>query len=224
MAKIAVTSDLHGILPEVEECDILLICGDIIPLWCQSNMIASEEWFQTKFFPWCRDCSAKNVVFIAGNHDHFLARKLAWSLEMLRPWRAQGVYYLKNDFIELEGLKIFGTPYCKIFGNWAFMREPERLKQYYSEIPKDLDILISHDCPYGVHDIIVEDSPWANGEHIGNPQLLDAIKDKQPKYHFSGHLHGTSHEPENIDNTISYSVSLVNEKYRAVYPILYLNI
>ena len=30
--RIGVTSDLHGILPEVEPVDLLLICGDIMPL------------------------------------------------------------------------------------------------------------------------------------------------------------------------------------------------
>ena len=69
--KIGATSDLHGNLPDIEPCDILFICGDIIPLHYQTNMISSLAWFQTKFLPWCRDNAAKNVVFIAGNHKIF---------------------------------------------------------------------------------------------------------------------------------------------------------
>ena len=31
-------SDLHGNLPEITSCDIVVICGDIFPLDIQKNM------------------------------------------------------------------------------------------------------------------------------------------------------------------------------------------
>lgn len=220
--KIAVTSDLHGYLPEIEPCDILMICGDIMPLWAQSNMIASEEWLCTQFLPWCRDNNAKNVVFVAGNHDHYFERKSVEVPELLRPWAKHNIYYLCNTSVEIEDKKIFGTPFCKIFGHWAFMRSPETLQKLYSDMPADCDIVISHDCPYGVHDVTIERD---DTEHIGNPQLLEALIEKCPKYHFSGHLHGTDHSENTIQGkTITYSVSLVDERYEPVYPVLYLEI
>ena len=120
---------------------------------------------------------------------------------------------------------IYGTPWCQVFGRWAFMAPDTVLKEIYSKIPKDLDILITHDQPYGYGDILLqEDCPWANGEHIGNKMLLEAIGKRRPRYQFNGHLHSCSHEAIDIDGTIHYNVSLRDEKYQPVYEPLYLDI
>ena len=51
--KICVTSDLHGILPKIEEpCEVVLICGDIMPLRMQRNIPQSEKWLKTTFAEW----------------------------------------------------------------------------------------------------------------------------------------------------------------------------
>ena len=59
--RIGATSDLHGILPEIEPCELFFICG--MPLSVQLNMPASLEWLKTEFIP------CKHVIFIAGNHE-----------------------------------------------------------------------------------------------------------------------------------------------------------
>ena len=73
--RIGVTSDLHGVLPAVEECDIFLICGDIMPLNIQLNMPKSRLWLQNTFIPWANGLPCKHVVFIAGNHDFWFERR-----------------------------------------------------------------------------------------------------------------------------------------------------
>lgn len=56
--RIGATSDLHGILPEIEPCELFFICGDIMPLSVQLNMPASLEWLKTEFIPWdCVPCT-----------------------------------------------------------------------------------------------------------------------------------------------------------------------
>ena len=57
--RIGVTSDLHGALPAVEECDIFLICGDIMPLNIQLNMPKSRLWLQNTFIPWANGLPCK---------------------------------------------------------------------------------------------------------------------------------------------------------------------
>lgn len=69
--KIVCISDLHGFLykPEdVPECDVVCICGDIVPLDYQGDDVASIAWFCLEFVPWTDQLRCKKVIFIAGNH------------------------------------------------------------------------------------------------------------------------------------------------------------
>jgi hypothetical protein len=51
-------------------------------------------------------------------------------------YKATILIHEEYEYLSNEGkiYKVFGTPYCKIFGNWAFMRENETLKEKFSEI------------------------------------------------------------------------------------------
>ena len=69
--KICVTSDLHGNLPTIEECEMLLICGDILPLKIQMNHRKSKKWLLNEFKEWIKSQPVKQTVFIAGNHDFY---------------------------------------------------------------------------------------------------------------------------------------------------------
>ena len=100
------------------------------------------------------------------------------------------------------------------------------LEEIYSKIPKGLDILMTHDQPYGYGDVLLQkDCPWANGEHIGNKMLLEAINKRCPRYQFNGHLHSCDHNEIIINKkTVHYNVSLKDESYQPVYKPLYLEI
>src|SRR5436190_19972122 len=63
--KIAATSDLHGYLPAVPECDLLLLGGDLCPDGREKDQ---ARWLDTTFRYWLRDVPAKEVVGVAGNH------------------------------------------------------------------------------------------------------------------------------------------------------------
>ena len=119
---------------------------------------------------------------------------------------------------------IFGTPYCKLFGNWAYMELDSQLEKLYDDVPEECDILLTHDQPYGWGDILMDNVVWNNGEHIGNKPLAKAILDKQPKYQFNGHLHSCDHSLIEIGDTKHYNVSIKNEKYDPVYDPLIIEI
>ena len=73
---VASISDLHGnLIPypswywrELDQCEILLICGDIIPLNIQHNIPKSKEWLLNDFKQWCKSLPVEKIFFIAGNH------------------------------------------------------------------------------------------------------------------------------------------------------------
>ena len=229
--KVAVISDLHGHLPiypspyweGIEECELLLICGDILPLHCQSKAIESRLWLLDEFKPWAASLPVEQVYFIAGNHDFWFERNDLVAHQIFS--RHDKVTYLKNEYIDYistqdaKVYRIFGTPYCHQFGNWAFMRDEETLAKKFNQIPGNVDILLSHDAPYGTSDICFEGFSASKG-HIGCPELRDAIIASKPKYNFHGHLHSANHGEELLGETKVYNTSILNEQYNLVYEPL----
>jgi len=217
--KILITSDLHGNFPNVDNCDLFLICGDICPT-TNHNRNFQEKWINSQLFPWLKSLSAKKIIFIAGNHDFWFESKGKKLLSSIN--KEDKIIYLRNSFYEYKGIKIFGTPYCKQFGNWAFMRKSQILEEKYSMIPDDLDILLTHDAPM-LNDVgsILDRPTQCN---VGNPILAKHILIKKPKYVFCGHIHSGNHELQNVNGTQIANVSLVNEEYQPVNKILEINI
>lgn len=226
--KICAFSDTHGQYDfEVEPCDIVLICGDIVPLNIQKNDGMSEEWIKVFFIPWCNNLPCEKVVFIAGNHDFVLMRNPTVIRDMLKD--QDKIIYLDCESYEYKGKTIYGTPLCKKFYNWAFMNltldEQQELYERHLKTIGKIDILMSHDCPYGISDILLQkDCWWADGSHIGNKALRWLVDEAKPELVLEGHLHSCEHNKVIHEDTAVYNVSLLNEDYNMVYKPLYLEI
>ena len=103
--------------------------------------------------------------------------------------------------------------------------EQDRRYARYSDIIGNIDIVLSHDAPYGVSDVLLqEDCLWANGEHIGNHSLKKLIERAQPTLACHGHLHSSNREMELLGSAKVYNVSLLNEDYKMVYKPQYFEI
>lgn len=231
MLKILATSDLHGQLPVITEpFDLLLICGDVCP--AHDHYYAYQiNWIQHEFADWVKNLPFKNVwskvVMTWGNHDFVGERISEAEITCLKITTGQRIEVLRHEEYDFEYLadddiktmKIFGTPYCKEFGNWAFMVGGETLVKKFSQIPEGVDILISHDAPHlnGFGQIL--EGRWA-GEDASNIQLGFAISDKKPRIALHGHIHSSLHEFKDYDGIWMSCVSRVNECYEEFYPIL----
>lgn len=210
--KILITSDLHGFLPCIEQpADLLLICGDIVPLSVQSNGHKSKVWFRDVFKKWAEELPVDKVIFIAGNHDWFPYWDEGIGLKKLFPHDSK-VIYIQDELYEYKGIKIYGTPWCKQFYNWAFNLNEEGLKEKYSQIPEGIDILITHDAPSQNEVGMIHDGIY-KGEDASNYILSDIIKQKAPKYCFCGHIHSGNHLSKEIDGITFANCSYVNEQY-----------
>jgi len=223
--KICAVSDLHGNLPKLPSCDLLLIGGDISPLNIQSNMPEMRNWLISDFKYWLQSLEFKEVILVAGNHDFYFERnqnKVQGIITELS--RAVNITYLKNQLYETyingERITIFGTPYCHQFGNWAFMREDDKLREYFAECPDEVDIILSHDAPYGITDVCLESTFRDEGEHIGNIPLRERLETVNFKYLIHGHLHSSEHNLTKFKKGYVANSSLLNEKYKLVYPPL----
>ncbi len=225
--KIGVTSDLHGFLPPIEPCEVLCICGDIIPLQIQRSLSESKIWFKENFSEWCESIPVSEVVLIGGNHDFYLASTVMKSNSEI--FNSDKIKKLENSYVVImdengNQKTFYGTPDCKLFGNWAYMYSSEMLQKMYDNILENVDVLLSHDAPK-IHDLGKIMEGQHSGYDAGNPWLADAILNKNPKYAFCGHIHSGEHSLVLLPNgTYAANVSFVNEHYKPTNKVLYLNI
>ena len=194
MIDIVALSDMHGTLPKIEKSfDLMLIAGDCVDLTCQRVVKLSEDWYLEEFLDWVDQLPFKDeqskIILIAGNHDVGLEKMSSETKQLfliaLDKRSNNRVVYLENELYiykhDNEEISIFGTPWCKIFGNWAFMGNDDWLKFQYSKIPEKVDILLTHDAPYGTSDMCYGWLQYGRTPiHIGNEPLRDAIIDKNP--------------------------------------------
>ena len=222
MSKFCAVADLHGHLGfTIQECDYLLVAGDILPRSVQKDTEKSEVWIKEQLIPWAEKQPCRKVIFVAGNHDFYFEK----SVEVFQG-HEKIIFQEKDDYIVnlRDGTRILITPWCKPFGRWAFMKDIEEQKKLYEKYKdgKKVDIILSHDAPYGTNDIIQDTNVfWYTPEHIGNKALRDLILDLQPVWNIHGHLHSTKHEPEMLGDTKVVCCSILGEDYTPQYEPFY---
>lgn len=200
--KILAISDLHGLLPDIEPCHILLIAGDICPdFWDgRSRDQQQRHWLNTKFRVWLEHIPAERVVGIAGNHDFVFEKP--WLLPRGLRWT-----YLRDESTQVGDLWIHGTPWVPSLPGWAFHGREPFLEARAQDIPR-CDVLLSHGPPYGYGDRVV------NGSHVGDGFLnKHVIAEQRTPVIVCGHIHeawGVYQTPEGV---AILNVSHVNEKY-----------
>ena len=231
--KICAISDLHGILPLIEEsADVLLIAGDVIPLSIQFNKLKSHEWFITVFADWVKNLPVDKVIMVAGNHDAHLESISNVNLQLIHFACENKLVYLCNEttnYICKNGLtcKIFGTPYCHIFGSWPFMRSESYMEEKFKEIPDKVDIIISHDPPFCANNVdAILERPRHSGqyENVGNKPLKTRLSEIDYKLLVCGHIHSGNHDLHHDNFWKCVNVSILNENYALAYPPFYTEI
>lgn len=203
--KVAAISDFHNEISKIDfqEADILAIAGD----W--TSMGSIEEI--SKFF---HDLAQhkdkfKHIIGVAGNHDFLTEQQPLLFKSMVPEWFT----YLEDSGILVEGKIIWGSPVTPFFYNWAWNRHRgEDIKRYWSKIPGDCDLLITHGPPMGILDQVPD------GRRVGCEMLTAKVFQKKVKNHIFGHIHH-SHGQKKIQDTYFYNVSMMDEEYKIVNPI-----
>ena len=225
--KIIVSSDFHGFLPTIEDFDLFLICGDICPainhsigfqtIWCKEVLV---KWFNS--LPY-HDENSK-VIMIWGNHDFVGEKHTAEVSKTISEGTNGRVVVLNHEaytwqYQDGTKLHIFGTSYCGLFGNWAFMKDDETLDRLFGQIPEGIDILLSHDSPNIWKMGAITQGRWKS-DVTGNRILPAHIRRIKPRFFFSGHFHSGNHSFDEREGIWCANVSFVDENYEPVHPLL----
>lgn len=221
--RIVALSDQHGYLPEVPACDLLVVGGDVCPDQVGPIMAARDPnrqriWFDDTVRPWLAGTPAVHKVLTWGNHD-WCGQACSFREDSPRYARTTDLQILVDEqtIVPAAGpgerdVTVWATPWSNTFMRWAFMKEPRDLEPVYAAIPEGIDILVSHQPPYG-HVDEVFDPVAGRLVHLGSRELLAAIERVRPKVVVCGHIHGGFGRSEHEGIPI-YNVSILDERYR----------
>lgn len=181
--KILAISDTHGFHEDFKDedfkdVDMVIFSGD-----CSNSKGKTFNFPEvSRFLAWFEGLDVKYKIMVAGNHDTSIEAGL-WN-----PKEFKNIIYLQHESVEIEGLKIFGSPYTPEFFNWAFNVPRNKLDEYWKDIPEGTDILVTHGPPLHVLDGVSIDGGF-QVQHVGDETLLQHVKRVKPRFHLFGHIH-----------------------------------
>ena len=210
--------------------DILIHSGDISSLGRKHEIGEFLKWFSKQEY--------RYKVFIVGNHDtsfdsevllrnklkHFegsrewdtecVAGKPQWLVDMLNDLDTN-VFYLENGSVDIEGVKIWGSPYSPTFGyGWGFNKDRGYdINEVWNTIPMDTHIVITHTPIYGYNDVAQN-----TNQNVGCEDLYHRLQEVKPHLHFAGHIHESYGYRETMWGGYSFNGSSCNLRYEAVNP------
>lgn len=200
--KIAILSDTHGYHHELEipYADILIHAGDFLMHDELSELVEFNRFLAHLPHP--------HKIVVAGNHDGVFQRFPQQARQLLT-----AAHYLQDESVEIEGIKFYGAPWQPRFFNYAFnLNRGVELREKWSLIPVDTDILITHCPPMGIADCV-------RGRHVGCEDLREAVLRIKPKYHVFGHIH-EGYGIEQIQETHFINASICDVNYFLTNPVV----
>lgn len=195
--KILHISDTHGFhsrFPEerFKDIDVVVHSGD-----CSNYKDAYRNAIEVAdFIEWYKDVPVKYKIYVAGNHDTSIERKRITKED----FEANGIIYLENSFVNINGVKFYGTPVTPTFGEWAFMKARDKTHHVWEAIPEDTGVLIVHGPPKGIRDLSYDRD--GKLEFCGDNALMKRCISLQNTLKFVcfGHIH-------NMDGVYNQGIS-----------------
>jgi Icc-related predicted phosphoesterase len=207
-----VTHTYHGFLDIPDNIDMVIFSGD-----CSNPRDPyTNEQEVRNFITWFDSLPIKHKIFVAGNHDTSIEKGLITKDN----FEQCGIHYLENETIEIEGLKIFGSPLSPTFGNgWAFNKDRNKLERIWMNIiDDDVDIVVTHTPPKGILDLA--EKMDGTLEFCGCKSLMNRIREINPKLHCFGHIHNNgdiinrgSRELDDLDTLFSNGSIVTDRKF-----------
>lgn len=203
-----VYQDLNMIVPKNTE--ILFFTGDLTYRGKEWEMLKLCEQFKTlsKRIP--------HIVGCLGNHELGAQGK---ENEWKEAFKQNGVILLDHESVEIEGMKIFGSPWTPWFFDWAYNYDNPKMgidgqksikgDELWSSIPDDTQILLTHGPPDGILD-------YCRNGNVGCVELKKRISElKSLKYHMFGHIH-ENYGIKEIDGITYSNASIMNKNYKFI--------
>ncbi len=152
--------------------DVLIHVGDMFSLFERNDddFERMDAWYARQKFD--------RILCIGGNHDFPIQNRRNREGPMFR-----NATYLEDEAFEYKDLRFYGTPWVPFLNSHAFYAGERVLREKWSQIPSDTDVLITHTPPFGILD------RSSRGQDLGCVHLAERIAEIAPKIHCFGHVH-----------------------------------
>ena len=204
------THSYHNLLA-VPNVDMVIHSGD----FSNYKDVYKNEPEARDFLNWYASLPIKNKILIAGNHD---ALACLWNTKFKELCKDLNIIYLENDYVEIEGYKIWGSPYTPNIGDWHFMKNRSKLDKVWSKIPLYIDIIVTHTPPKTILDLSY--NRFNELEFCGCSALKNRILKLNPILSCFGHIHNNKDiinsgtmKLSNIDTIFSNGSVLTDGKF-----------
>lgn len=169
--------------------------GDVI-IHCGDFTKNGTQSELQNFINWLAHLPIQYKIIIVGNHDPIIDTYQASLFQ-----RDHNITVLRDNQITLNSELTIG-------GYWNFF-----------DIPKSLDILVTHYPPKGILDEVPAYSRFNNNQDsvsIGNSKLLDQVLTQKPKYHLFGHNHNQGGLSVKYGSTTYINCAVLDDSYNLV--------
>ena len=204
-----VHQDLNLVVPN--DIEILFFTGDLT--------YRGAEWELIKLLEQFKVLSARipHIVGCLGNHELGAEGK---EEEWKQKFKDVGVTLLDHESVEINGIKIFGSPHTPWFFDWAFSYHNPKMgtqqgdeqregEEVWKDIPEDTQVLLTHGPPIFILDTC-RDGSVGCGELRRRIEGIPSIK-----YHMFGHIH-EGYGLTNVGGVTYSNGSIMNGKYKFV--------
>jgi 3',5'-cyclic AMP phosphodiesterase CpdA len=225
--RIVCISDTHVPvkLPPIPDGDILIHAGD---LTCDGTYRqVATAGAQLAELP------HRHKIVIAGNHDKLFQQDIGLARGALGDGH-RGITYLQDELGRSKGSsstvpwtpRFYGGRFSLSYGvrkrngpsfgdsgpaAWGGDRHWRTAAAHWARLPDKIDVLVTHGPPRG----ILDQTP--NGNHMGDADLLEAVKRIRPRLHVFGHIHSHPGRIEG-EGTIFVNAVTCDENYNATRP------
>lgn len=224
MIRIWAISDTHCKhlwldIPDPKDIDMVIHAGDA----GGHRDLSHNDGEMREFLQWYENLPYKYKIYVPGNHDTSVQAKFHDFKDY------PSIIKLEHESVEIEGVKIFGSPHTPSFGSgWSYNVPRHKLDMYWEVIPKDTNIIVTHGPPKGVLDYTAINS--VSFTQCGCKALLNHVLRVNPKYHIFGHLHDEPNvlncgrfKPNILKNKTEFvNASVMSREYKVVNNGIYL--
>ncbi len=198
--KVVAISDTHLREADLPDADLLIVGGDVTSIGTAEQVAQFNSYLKSQ----AHKFKHKPLV-IAGNHDFLFQQKRDLAETLM-----ESAIYVEDRLIEIDGVRIYGSPWTPTFGNWAFMKDRGNpIRDVWDSIPEKLDILVTHGPPVGILD-------YCRAGHVGCEELLKVVQrelNHPPRFHVFGHIH-EGYGRHQTDSTTFLNVAVCNFRYQ----------